>query len=324
MTHIDKKIVAEKLFVCSSILTQEFCETSLNSLMDAWLLRKHIVSGESMINFYPNTATERLRFYDCFGACDSILVFMAFSDLVGAEISTEQFNFQYFKKIVNRYDNRNYTEYKIEILDMCFKLFWHQELEPFLSADKPLNSDFFNDMALMIFDCETKPFDYFEAGDLIEITQIVEKFKRVFVKYYLGAYLHLDKYEGMYCNTDSIHKLKKSKINNYRLSKKQLADITECDEQFNSEKVRPAISTMLLNADVQSMYCHLAMEYDDKMKESHHFLYQSFSLYDGIFDKYETIRGGIEGDILRTMMLTIALEYYKGGGYSFDHGFKFK
>ena len=51
IVDISKAELAFTLVDCQTVLTQEFAENALSSVSDAWLLRKHVISGESMINF---------------------------------------------------------------------------------------------------------------------------------------------------------------------------------------------------------------------------------------------------------------------------------
>jgi len=322
LIDIDRFNLTDHLATCSDIFTQEFCDGCTNRLADAWLLRRHIIADESMINFYTNTAIERNMFYDGFTAVDPRFLCLAFADLVGIDIGSGDFNFSYMKKYVYRYRDTKYTLHKIEILNSCFKLFYKNDLEPYLGCEQPENLAFVEELAMMVFDEDVENKNYYESDNFIELIQVIEKFKRVFVKYFCGAYLHLDRFKGLYTTVHKFNNIRKTNFNNYRLTASMAKKISGAKEYVESDILKPNLSGMLLVTDVQSMIGHLDLKLTDKMKEAHDYIYESFAIYKGIFDRYDSIRGTIQGDVMRDMLVTIALNFCNEGGKQFDHDFE--
>lgn len=319
IVDISKAELAINLVDCQTVLTQEFAENALSSVSDAWLLRKHVISGESMINFFANTAEQRLEFYDSFTACDPRLILMAFSELVGMNIKTNKYNIEYFKKVVQKYSNRLYFEHKLDVLNSSFKYFYNNDLEPYFSTYKPQNPDFLDDILSLVFDKEPERRNYYEPKYIIKLVQVTERVKRVFIKYCMGAFLHMDKYNGIYTQAYGMNNMQKSQINNYKLSAKHIEKMTDMKEPFDSEKLRPTMSSVLLNSDMQTVLYHLKIKQTDEIGDAFVQVYESFVCYKGIFDKYESIRGTLEGDTLRNMLIVILLEFRCQGGLTLDN-----
>ena len=129
----------------------------------------------------------------------------------------------------------------------------------------------------------------------------------------------MDKYNGIYTQAYGMNNMKKSQINNYKLSAKHIEDMTEMKEPFDSEKLRPTMSSVLLNSDIQTVLYHLKINQTDEIVEAFIQLYESFKCYQGVFDKYESIRGTLEGDTLRNMLIALVLDFRCQGGISLDN-----
>ena len=309
-THAD--LVLETMSNCTDVLTQEFCDNANYGIIDAWLLRKHASAGGSTVNYFADSGHERVSWYDGISAVDARLVFMAFSDLVGHAVRSEHINFESFKhNCLLNFESLPYMRRVEEAMDRCFREFLTELLFPWLVDKRTRGKPFLKKFVKLMFDDDVPDIDFFEFKHFITLIESISRAKRIFCKYYMGAYPYLDGFNGVYTPHERISKIKKGTTNT-RISDESIEGMF-C-RVFGESGDREQLSSMYLEGDMQTFFAYCNLPLTKELMKSGEAVVKVMGGVKGIFDNYILKRGTPQGELLRATLCQMAIDWSNNGG----------
>ena len=309
-THAD--LVLETMSKCTDVLTQEFCDNANYAIIDAWLLRKHASTGGSTVNYFPDIAQERIAWYDGISAVDARLVFMAFSDLVGYAVRSENINFDSFRyNCLQNFKSIPYMTRVEEAMDRCFRDFLTELLFPWFVYKQTKGKPFLKKFVKLMFDDDVPDIDFFDYKHFIALIESISRAKRIFCKYYMGAYPYLDGYNGVYTPHERISKIKKGTTNT-RIGDADIEGMF-C-RVFGEMGEREQLSTLYLEADMQAFFAYCKLPFTKDLMNSAKDIGNVMDAIKGVKDNYILIRGTAQGEMLRATLCQMAIEWSSKGG----------
>lgn len=309
---INAEMVMKSMSDCTDVLTQEFCDNANYSIIDAWLFRKHASTGGATASYFSDSNQDRTTWYDGISAVDPRLVFMAFSDLVGHAVRSEAINFETFNK--NCLQNYNCIE-EIErvhtSMKNCFEEFLTELLFPWLVDKQTKGKPFLKKIIKLMFDTQIPDIDFFDYKNFIVLVESISRAKRIFCKYYMGAYPFLDGFNGLYTPHERISKIQKGH-NNARCLDEDIEGMF-C-RVFGENGDREKLSHLYLNADIQALLAYSKVPFSDELQDCTQNITDIFENIDGIYNRYIQIRGTAQGEMMRSALCMLALEWNNQGG----------
>ncbi len=309
-THAD--LVLQTMSNCTDVLTQEFCNGANYGIIDAWLFRKHASGGGSAVNYFTDSGHERITWYDGISAVDPRLVFMAFSDLVGHAVWSDHINFDNFRKnCLKNFESLAYMERVEKDMDRCFREFLTEMLFPWFVDKETKGKPFLKKIVALMYDTDIPNIDFFDYKNFIMLIESISRAKRIFCKYYMGAYPYLDGFNGVYTPHERISKVKKG-INNTRVGDEDMEGMF-C-RVFGEMGDRETLSSMFLEADMQAFFVHCNLPLTKELRDSSEAMVRVMGSVEGIFNNYITRRGSAQGEMIRATLCQIAIEWSLQGG----------
>jgi len=309
-THAE--LVLKNMSDCTDVLTQEFCDNANYGIIDSWLFRKHASAGGSAVNYFMDSGQERNKWYDGVSAVDSRLVFIAFSDLVGHAVRSDNISFESFNyNCLRHYTTFDDIERVSKDMNDCWKEFLTEALFPWFVDKQTKGKPFLKKFITLMFDTTLPDTDYFDYVNFIELIEAISRAKRIFCKYYMGAYPFLDGFNGVYTPHERISKIKKG-ITNTRMNDEDIEGMF-C-RVFGELGDREKLSSLFLEADMQAFYAYCKLPLTKDIIESTKDIGTVMESIKGVFDNYILIRGSAKGEMLRATLCQIAIEWSLKGG----------
>jgi hypothetical protein len=322
-TAIDEKIIG----TVNTTLTEEFCDSCNNYLVDTWLYRRCMVNNERQYAFFTRAVTDRIEFYDGIQSICPVVTFVSFSKFkLGIRPANEICldTFITHTEELAFVDNLNLELQKI---DHAFREFLNLCFVPYLEGDRsigPTNTEFARLFCNLVYDDDSESYAH-DFSEVIETVRLIEKAKSVFCKYYVGAYIHLDEFYGMFTSTENLgvnHSLHRGEQYHSFISESDIISITNGVAKERSIKTAD-IPVLQLAADLNAILATSGIKITDRVRAATNLTLQSIKATEGIFENYAMFRERPQGDMLRTQLVALTLNNLSYGGAQYEATFQF-
>ena len=303
------------------VLTEEFCDSCNSFLVDTWLYRRSAYNNEKQYTFFTKSVADRIEFYDGIQSIYPVYSFLAFSKFKLNPMSANKINLTNFIKNVEEIDNSQACNNMLDEMNDYFHDFIQNYFIPFLEKEDGMSSiyhDFTNEIYLLANNNnEYKEEHDFSIENISNTVRLIQRTKTVFVKYYAGAYIHLDKYGGLFTMTEQngvahgIHRGEPyvSYINESELNHiKNLINKDVCVQKAN-------IPVIQIHADIASSIGATGIKVDYRIRAAINLTLVQLKTMEGIYENYTLFRKRPEGEMLRMQLVSLVMNNMSYGGY---------